>query len=98
MNSDKMITTSFTPVAGITETGKTLNHTIRPNPSNGVFHIHMDQPGDCTYFIYSMKGSLIKQGMAAGEFEIDLSDVEKGIYLLKIKSDQVVDVKKIILK
>jgi len=97
MNSDKMITTAFTPVAGIIETGKTLNSTIRPNPSNGVFHIHMDQPGEWTYLIYSMKGSLIKQGMAAGEFEIDLSDVEKGIYLLKFRSDQIVDVRKIIL-
>ena len=61
-----------------------------PNPSNGVFNLQTTQLENMTLQIYNAYGQCIRQQMSkSGNQQIDLSAEANGIYLLKIKCDQV---------
>jgi hypothetical protein len=57
----------------------------------------MARPVQSTYTVYSIKGTVIKYGRADDHFDIDLSAFDEGMYVLKIKTDQTILIKKIIL-
>jgi hypothetical protein len=97
MNADKSIMAVFSSVTGIPQTENLINYKISPNPSSGIFHVEMDQMNKAIYTVYSINGVKLVEGYVNGSFEFDLSNFEKGVYLFKIKSDQRVDVRKILL-
>ena len=98
MDADKEILAGFTTVSGTFHTESLLSCIIYPNPSDGIFNVHVPQGVWYTYFVYSIRGDLMRKGMSEGAFELDLSSYEKGIYLLNIQSENGVDIKKIIIR
>ncbi len=97
MNADKSINANFSLLSGIIPTESMVSFTVSPNPSTGIFKINMDRTTACYYYIYSINGANIMEGKATGQFEIDLSALNKGLYFLKITTEHSVNAKKIIL-
>ncbi|MDX2432340.1 MAG: T9SS type A sorting domain-containing protein, partial [Bacteroides sp.] len=97
MDSEKNISAEYSLLSGIVQANKTLDFTVSPNPSHGIFHIDMITTGLSFYSVYSTNGTAIINGKADGPFDIDLSAFKKGLFLLKIKTDQAFNFKKLIL-
>ncbi len=56
---------------------------IYPNPNNGAFHLHAEQ--NCTVEIYDLSGNLrLQKNISAGEKTVIDSQLEKGIYAVRI--------------
>jgi hypothetical protein len=64
--------------------------TIYPNPSNGKFKIDLQNVyNNCKIEIYDVLGHLIFENKYTSSNIIDLNlDLQSGIYLIKLKSDQ----------
>ena len=74
---------------------------VYPNPTQGKVNILSENQNleNASISIYNAQGSLIISlpNQSGRIFEIDLSGLEKGIYLMKIYSNYQVETKKIIL-
>jgi hypothetical protein len=77
---------------------------IHPNPSNGIFKISWNNglAAIRSMQIYDISGKLIKtinqDFSGLNNYELDLNNLSKGLYLLKMQSDKTQITKKIILK
>lgn len=76
-----------------------LQVTIYPNPSNGLLNIDSAHKID-TIRVYDLSGKLLKteNNVANLNFQMDLSDFAKGVYLIKTISGNSANTYKIILK
>ncbi|PQB06169.1 bacillolysin [Polaribacter filamentus] len=76
------------------------NINIYPNPSQGIFNIEMKNISDFHYEIFDISGKSItnKIDVTLNSFEINLSNYSKGIYFLKLQSNEEVITKKLIIK
>lgn len=89
---------------GIEETAMLANINIYPNPTNGKFSIEFnnaDIPSekDCSLEIYNIRGQKIYQTPVLDPTSVfDLSNQSDGIYFIKIKNDQAVLTKKIVIQ
>jgi plastocyanin len=89
---------------GIEETAMLSNISIYPNPTTGRFSLEFnnaDIPSekDCSLEIYNMNGQKIYQTpVLYPTSEFDLSNQSDGIYFIKIKNDQAVLTKKIVIQ
>ncbi len=73
------------------------NIKIYPNPTNGIFTIQCKDIQSIK--IININGQIIKQLSIDNEqFTIDLSNQPKGIYFVKIKGDDFIIVKKIVIQ
>lgn len=80
--------------------------TVYPNPSNGIFNVVIDNfVGDQILVqVFNELGALVYNDQVAGnndlyyQQEIDLSGFAKGIYTLKVVSDDQMDTKRIVLR
>jgi len=77
---------------------KTTQYSVFPNPANDKIIIESKKIiKNETVSIYSMQGKLlIQQEKKLEKIEINISNLEKGLYFLKIKSDESITVKCII--
>jgi hypothetical protein len=58
---------------------------IYPNPSNGMFNvIHTNKVEDVRYSVFNSVGAVIQSGNCEKSFQIDLSGMSPGLYLLSI--------------
>ena len=58
---------------------------IYPNPSNGMFNvIHKNKVEDVRYSVFNSVGAVIQTGNCEKSFQIDLSGMSPGLYLLSI--------------
>ena len=75
---------------------------IFPNPSKGVFNMRMAAINEFDYDLYDITGKLIYQERnivpTNREYQLDLTSLSSGMYLLKIVSDGYQTTKKLILK
>jgi hypothetical protein len=78
---------------------------VYPNPSNGNIHVLLPESGTgfFTFSVYDMTGRLLQSGTmdGAGEktvFLIDLTHLQKGIYLLKLDGGKTIYENKIIIQ
>ncbi|MDU8886733.1 T9SS type A sorting domain-containing protein [Yeosuana sp. MJ-SS3] len=75
---------------------------IYPNPSKDVFNIRMAAINEFDYDLYDITGKLIDQEQniipANREYQLDLTNLSSGIYLLKIISEGFQTTKKLILR
>lgn len=71
------------------------NVRVYPNPTTGVVNVDVEQSFDAT--VYNYQGQIVMK-LYANERQIDLSGLAQGMYLLEIKTDDNVMVKKIIMK
>ena len=97
LDENKNIVANFSSTVGVKEIQNSFNYTIFPNPSTGIFRVESDQISKGTYSVYSINGAKLIQASVDGSFQFDLSNYEKGVYLFELKSNQGVDVKRIIL-
>ncbi|MBA5629181.1 T9SS type A sorting domain-containing protein [Moheibacter lacus] len=69
---------------------------VYPNPTSGILHIQSDAPIE-KIEIYSLTGQLLKKEYST--YELNLSNLNKGVYLMKISPEKGTSLtKKIILK
>jgi hypothetical protein len=74
---------------------------VYPNPNkNGILHIRTKQNVPYSISVYSMDGGLLKtiEMMEGENQQIDLHDLTKGIYYLKIHANDSVYIEKVILE
>jgi hypothetical protein len=72
------------------------NIKIYPNPASSVLNVISNSAADFSYSLMSVSGKLIKEGRI--QSSIDISSLEKGIYILKIQSEDGVGYKKVIVE
>lgn len=81
----------YAQCTGLDESKMTGSLSVYPNPSYGRFFLALDDPAsrECELHVYSMDGRCVwsLSGVHAGTdriYEIDLSGLEKGIYLVRL--------------
>ncbi|MFT3794897.1 choice-of-anchor D domain-containing protein [Flavobacterium sp.] len=76
----------------------TADFKVYPNPSHGQFQL--DWPGNekRAVEVYNFSGNLILSKTVLGDEMIDLGNAPKGIYLLKVKSAEMVSDRKIVIE
>lgn len=75
------------------------NIQISPNPCTTYFEISVESSSDIHYEIYSINGALISHGnFVKGEGRVDVESWTKGVYLVKVYSDESVFVEKLIIR
>ena len=73
--------------------------TIYPNPSNGIFNIVSTNNTNNTITITDVSGKLVYENNTnSNNISVDLSNVNKGIYFVKIFNETGVEIEKIIIK
>lgn len=76
---------SFSKYSGVDENDETVSN-IYPNPSNGIITIDIDV--NSTVTIYNITGQMVYNQSIDGKTSIDLSNFEKGTYLVVLKNDR----------
>ncbi len=86
------ITTGF-------ETNKEESHiAIFPNPVvNNTLNIYLDAKTACTIEIFSMQGSKVYEERSTTETQINTSNWEEGIYIIRVTGENRIEHKKIII-
>lgn len=75
-----------------------LNAVVYPNPSTGLVYIQLQDAGAVNVTVTDLKGSVVLNTQSVNpSTSLDLSDLENGIYLLQIKSETGIAIKKITL-
>jgi hypothetical protein len=76
-----------------------LQVTVQPNPSNGLLTINLNQDIDAMIQVIDLNGKIqFTTRMQSSELQLDLSELAKGTYLLKVNSEATVIQKRIILQ
>ena len=57
---------------------------VFPNPSKGLISIDFNSALDLQFTLYSMSGQVLKTGYKNGNFSVDISEFQSGLYLLSI--------------
>jgi uncharacterized repeat protein (TIGR02543 family) len=91
MDANKDITANFIPGTSIRE--MEVEFSVYPNPSLGIFSIQVMQP--VSYTVYNLNGALVKEGNASDTFNLDLGEYENGLYILQIKTQNGLSMKRI---
>lgn len=71
---------------------------IYPNPSKGVFNIKINKREKAQYRIYSINGVEVQKGNFISEKQVSFENMQKGIYILQLESEQRISNHKIIVK
>lgn len=69
-----------------------------PNPSTGLVDVKMDYPCPSMLSIQSMNGQVIMQQPIAGDAQLNLSGVSKGVYVVIVENSDSRNIQKLILK
>jgi uncharacterized surface protein with fasciclin (FAS1) repeats len=79
---DAVLSQDFLSVDNLQE----VNIDIYPNPAVDFLRIENFDQGN--YSIINIAGALVKQGVLNGTREINLSDLEEGVYLINVRNDE----------
>src|SRR5690606_3325741 len=86
---------------GVNDSFASMNLSIHPNPSHGIFNIMNNGSDQLTYKIFDVSGKLIQTGNAKpGASAVNLTKQAKGVYFIRFsgqKSGEAVT-KKLLLK
>jgi len=85
-------------MVGIRNTSGIEGFSVFPNPSAGVFNLQMGSPALLEYEVYDLAGKQLQRQQLSGatNYPINLVDVPTGTYLLKVTSEEGVEVRKLI--
>lgn len=72
--------------------------TLYPNPSTGIVNIHTNTSAVATLEVYNMTGRLIMSEDFTKDYRLDLSDANSGLYFIYLKTEEGVQVEKLILQ
>ena len=84
---------------GLIEKTNSQNLSVYPNPSNGEYTISISNSNNqnYTYSVFDIKGDLVKEFVSSkSNIILDIHYLEDGIYILEIKSDDVLFKKQLI--
>jgi hypothetical protein len=75
-----------------------FNFSVRPNPNSGKFTLHLHSENPASIVISNMAGNTVyeMQSVNLGSHELNISDLPKGIYFVKVVSGDEMFVKKIV--
>jgi hypothetical protein len=81
------------PGVGVDELSNAIGLTVFPNPVRETLHLHIERAGATTLFLLDRSGRLVREQMlnATGGSQnatIDVSDLSRGIYLLRALNDK----------
>lgn len=96
INNDGTITYDPSLFASVNETASDNRVTVFPNPTTGPMMIKMNNAGEYSLDIFDAKGKKINSLNFNSSAEIDLSAYAKGTYLLQIKGDEGLVVRKLV--
>lgn len=83
----------------LTSENKQTNFTLYPNPSNGAVYYVVKELEELTYSISDLTGKVIETGTFNGKVNtIDLSKLDKGIYLITVTGKEYKQTDRIILQ
>ncbi len=84
---------------GIEESYPATDVKIFPNPSTGLFHLLTSGSGNYSYEVMDLLGKNVYAGKNSGTNEtiIDLSQLQKGMYNIRVTSDNGVSMHKVLL-
>jgi hypothetical protein len=88
-------------ILAITEPKHNIDIAIYPNPSRGLFNLSSDNKLNkmCMVAIYNLSGKMIQQFEWNGDnVSINLTNATPGLYIMKISNENLVEVKKIIIR
>lgn len=72
---------------------------IYPNPSDGIINIDIENSNNAIMEIYDVNGMLLYSRQLKSKSEkTDISDLPKGVYMVKVKQDNSVDVRRVVKK
>ena len=72
---------------------------IYPNPSNGVLNINSKLQQNITYELFNLQGQLVTKGiLTSTEHCLDLSHVQRGVFTIRVYTNQRIKNYKIILE
>lgn len=77
---------------------KNENLTLYPNPTNGIIHFKNDSSSIKKIHIYDNLGRLVKQFSSLSENNLNLNDLNNGLYIANIETEKGNYSQKIILK
>ncbi|TND08688.1 MAG: PDK repeat-containing protein [Bacteroidetes bacterium] len=98
--SDTLYDTLLVPLfTGVPELYPGRGFDISPNPSAGIFRVHVPVPAAYDWQLFDLRGLPVACGAnkTARETSIDLSEIPAGTYLLRLKGEQLVQTKKIVI-
>ena len=73
--------------------------TVYPNPSQGIFNVSVNNLfQDVNWVVTDAKGRYVMEGRLADSHQIDLRTQPKGIYFIKFTGDNVLCIKKLVLR
>lgn len=84
-----------------TKMNKQLTNSLKvlPNPSNGIFQVELNgQTGSLPYHVFDIKGQQVVAGTLVSGGTIDLSGLNKGIYILNYLENSMPATHKLIIK
>jgi len=86
---------------GIEEISDDMNLVIMPNPTDDRTTLRFSQalPSDLQVEVLSVDGRLLQQTvmpMGAEQISLDLSDYPSAVYLIRMRTDEVVDIRKVV--
>ena len=86
-------------ILGIDDFNENLSYKIYPNPVDNILYIETEIRGNKTIELFSNEGKLLKvKQMFKNKENMDLSDINNGIYILRITQENNNIMKKIIIK
>ena len=86
-------------ILGIDDFNENLSYKIYPNPVDNILYIETEIRGNKTIELFTNEGKLLKvKQMFKNKENMDLSDINNGIYILRITQENNNIMKKIIIK
>ncbi len=99
------VTVLFDPCTGVNDLVKTMNISVQPNPSNGIFDLKITNPGTLSaeVVVTDLQGHPVYQQVyqASGNTindRLNLSFLPKGSYILKVKTETGNRIEKLIIQ
>ena len=78
---------------------KTTAYKLYPNPTNSIVHFQHPNSTNGSYKIFDIQGKLMRSyTFSTGLNTIDCSDLDKGIYTIKFKTDDQLTNQKLIIQ
>ena len=84
--------------SGVETVDKSLEFKVFPNPASNLIHIETSANDNLKYALLDISGRLLQSGNwshSSGNYTIDVSHLNSGVYLLQIASEDKVGVKKV---
>lgn len=91
--SNMNIVANFTSTTSIQQTSDAI-FTVTPNPSDGIFSIHLIQA--VYYKVFNLNGNLLMEGNASEPFDLDLRGYNKAMYILHLETQDGCHVKRLL--